>query len=866
MTLSPHVVQKFLARELNDFEWLKNITDEELWDAINEIRPLPKFHTKPFRHQMACFLIGYYFPQFLMLLDMGLGKALPNYQGVLTPEGYKPIGSIEVGDYVVAPTGKPIRVTGVYPQGVKKVYEITFSDKTKVRSCGDHLWHVFSPKQKQRNQFEVLPLKQFKDDLRFKGNKYRKRFIPVSKPVEFISKGKLPLDPYLLGCWLGDGYSTTLSNIDSELVKECFSKLPEGMCGVSYSELFHNFRKVVRNKSPNPFKSKLEELGLWNKLSYDKFIPEEYLYSSIEERIELLQGLMDTDGTAGSGGYLNFCTTSKYLSDGVKFLVQSLGGTSSIKVRHGENSTRKVDYYSHYIVLPTDIIPFKLARKRERLIGKKRRTYGPTRAFERVDYIGEEECTCISVDSMDGLFLTEEMVVTHNTKIILDLLYQFRREGRFSKAIIVVPAVAHVQNWIEEVAVHRPELSCAPLLGTTASRRAASIEMEETLGIINYQGFMMICSRQEPKGKNGALKNVISEKTAKPVADAFEAIVLDESQKIKNRNSLQWKACNYVGKACEIRFALTGTPVGRDPQDFWSQYYFIDRGYTLGPTLTFFRDCFFDKKPKYFGGFEWKLKKDRKDLLYKTLRNISLWYGEEECNDLPEKVYIKRHVEFPAEFHEYYYGICEEMADAKGDYHLVESAFHRMRNIASGYLTAKDDESEKKVQIQFPSNPKIDEVLEIIDDMPPDAKVVVFYEYTATAKILCDVLSKHKIQHEWLYSGTKDQIATITSFKTKKKCRALVCQSKIGSSGLNLQVANYVIFLESPVSPIDRQQAEKRCHREGQKSKRVFYYDLIMENTVDERILEYIKEGKSLFQSLVKGKFKVKDLFDAAFK
>jgi len=143
-------------------------------------------------------------------------------------------------------------------------------------------------------------------------------------------------------------------------------------------------------------------------------------------------------------------------------------------------------------------------------------------------------------------------------------------------------------------------------------------------------------------------------------------------------------------------------------------------------------------------------------------------------------------------------------------------------------------------------------MLELINETPDGSKVVVFNEYTDTGDIICDALKDAKIKHYRLYGKTKNKTTVVKKFTTDKKAKVFVVNTQSGSTSLNLQCANYVIFYESTVSSLNRKQAEKRCHRSGQ-SKRVYFYDLIARNTIDERVLEILKDGKEAFKSIIEG-------------
>lgn len=344
--------------------------------------------------------------------DMGLGKAQPLDARVLTPDGWRRMGEIKVGDLVIGSDGKPTRVTGVYPQGEREVFRVTFSDGATTECCDEHLWAVNSPVRKRRgNDFRVLKLSEIRADLTdAAGN--RKHYIPVVAPVEH-PETLLPLDPYLLGVILGDGavkaHYTRFSTEDSEIVESVRGSIPPGHRVVHVTKC--DYAIVSRSAGvPNLVRRALINLGIAGKGSDDKFVPEIYLKGSIEQRQSILQGLLDTDGYCAKDGTIQFSSNSYWLATGVSELVMSLGGVA----RH----TRKVsasgkDHHVVTICLPDCVTPFRLTRKSARHAPREK--YKLCRGFSSVTPVGKKFVQCIAVDAPDHLYVTDDYIVTHNT-------------------------------------------------------------------------------------------------------------------------------------------------------------------------------------------------------------------------------------------------------------------------------------------------------------------------------------------------------------------------------------------------------------------------------------------------------------------
>ena len=273
------------------------------------------------------------------------GRAQPLTTPVLTPDGYRPIGSLRLGDLVIGSDGRPTRVEGVYPQGVKDVFRVTMTDRTSTRCCGEHLWTVYTRDAKRRGHGpKVVQTTEMIGQLRC--HHYHRFELPLlSEPVEFSSR-LVPIDPYALGLLLGDGCltgSTTpaFATSDAELV----GALQERLTGVEVThksgiDYVLNKTGRPRGRAVNPVTRDLRNLGLCGTRSGTKFVPEAYLYNTAVVRLAVLQGLLDTDGgpvtQAGRTCRIQYTSTSERLANDVLFLARSLGGVATLRRRKAE--------------------------------------------------------------------------------------------------------------------------------------------------------------------------------------------------------------------------------------------------------------------------------------------------------------------------------------------------------------------------------------------------------------------------------------------------------------------------------------------------------------------------------------------------
>ncbi len=367
------------------------------------------------------------------------GRAQPFDSLLMTPKGWRKMGDIKVGDFVVASDGKPTEVIGVFPQGKKKVYRLTMTDGSNAVACAEHLWQVKTLEDKRRDKpARVLETQEMIGNFR-RNHQYRYELPLLSAPVEFSYK-PVPVEPYSLGLLLGDGCisdktSPSFTSSDAELVSSLQSGLVEMSLKFSRKSLIdyaltNPFAGRGCNKfAPirNPLRQALRELKLAGTKSATKFIPENYLYNSAAVRIAILQGLLDTDGgpvtQANRSCRIQYSTTSERLKDDVVFLVRSLGGVAYWRKRKAEGLKpgfaggrpvpHRADSFVLDIRLPENLKPFRLKRKAAIY-----ETFGggrPVRFIKNIEFIGEAETQCIGVSALDSLYVTDEFILTHNT-------------------------------------------------------------------------------------------------------------------------------------------------------------------------------------------------------------------------------------------------------------------------------------------------------------------------------------------------------------------------------------------------------------------------------------------------------------------
>jgi len=368
----------------------------------------------------------------VILAPTGVGKALSISEPVLTPTGWVTMGEINTGDKVVGSDGKYQYVLGTYPQGVRPIYKVEFTDDTFVNCDEEHLWSVNTLNMrtaktrvkgkglhKPNYGYKVVKTSDMMNDIKKRG-RYNYR-LPVVNPVDFEER-EVSIDSYLLGLLLGDGSicdgGVRISTKDDELF-DSIQHLDEHS---SFNEYYRTETKSIKSINlKSKIKERLKVYDLLNKKSNNKFIPNDYLYNSLEVRVSLLQGLMDTDGYVDKKGTVQFTTVSKQLCDDVRELVLSLGGTARINSKiptyiYKEEKKEGQLAYTVTMSFANDIVPFRLLRKVGRYY--KREKYIEQKYIKSITYSHDEEAVCIKVSNPDELFVTRNYVLTHNTTIL----------------------------------------------------------------------------------------------------------------------------------------------------------------------------------------------------------------------------------------------------------------------------------------------------------------------------------------------------------------------------------------------------------------------------------------------------------------
>ena len=405
------------------------------------------------------------------ILQPGCGKGITLDTKLPAPnsQGFIRMGDIKVGDQIFGSNGSPVNVTGVYPQGIKDVYRITFNDGRYALCDGSHLWTVTVPwSEKPRTMSTEAMLEDYKffmphierDNIQTGSKRnpwhFRYRIQLLSSPVEYPHRD-VPIHPYVLGAFIGNGCCT-----DSEL---CISSgdnfVPNKiayLCGftVKRNESGYSYRFYDEHQTPiktaDFFKDIPEMIGCYSR---DKKIPMEYMINDYQTRIELMRGLMDTDGSIcnhdGIRYNVSYSSCSKKLLEQIQELVWGFGYSATVGSPDKREDKYVMGFHApltirvpHWFKQKLFTHPRKLSIAKNAALIKDRQQPFRYLIIKDIKLVKRAETQCISVDAYDKLYLTEQFIVTHNTFMACYCAIAARL-----KTLIIAPTSSIRQQWAD---------------------------------------------------------------------------------------------------------------------------------------------------------------------------------------------------------------------------------------------------------------------------------------------------------------------------------------------------------------------------------------------------------------------------------
>ena len=812
---------------------------------------------------------------YLLAAVVGSGKAQPLDAKIKIPGGWKTMGEMQLGDIITAKDGTATKVIGVYPQGSKEIFRLTFADGRSTECCGEHLWKVY--KCGWINSFRIVNTFELIRLMSASFMAKRLHYIELIDP-EDSNEVNLPIDPYVLGVLLGDGYlgkgRVHITTPDKFIVDELIRLLPTGVSLQYKGEL--NYAIVgdwTGTLHKNSVLDVIRKLELSEKLSHEKFIPPIFLNGSNGQRLAILQGLMDTDGTACITGTSSFCSTSHQLAKDVQYLVRSLGGIAKIALRYpkytynGELLEGRVAYQVN-IRFKTPKNLFRLPKKQDRVSNTNQYSKYLKLRITDIENIGKKEAQCIAIDHPDHLYVTNDFIVTHNSIMGLALTVCLDADP----VIIICPKYIIDSVWVDAITTQ--------FRGTKKiwkSNDKVLYDDSYDFYIFHYEALVQAV-------------DLVSRYTfKKPV------IILDESHNLNDMKSLRTQLyLDFCKKSGSVNIIHeSGTPIKALGREATPLFRAIDPMFTAEVETR-------------FNGIYNRSASRALDILANRLGMISHKIAKEEVMSLPSPIRKEVRIKLPdvdrftlPYLSNELVGFCTERAQlyAKDkEYHskiylaAVDKYKRTMvhddefkafslyqsyiKTICSGFdattmgfmsqycnkfekekinplLSSQDkkDFKNSKSVVKYVELKIMGEYLggvlgrrriELhsamiehsgIDKIVAEAekKTICFTSYVDTVQVANDYFKKRGYKPLLVYSDTNNNVnGILNEFKNTPDTNPLIATIQSLSTGVTLICANTVIFLNQPFRAHEYEQASARVYRIGQDTQ-VYLWDLMLD-------------------------------------
>lgn len=790
--------------------------------------------------------------------SMGLGKQHPVDTKILTPMSWQTIGKLKKGDLVIGSNGEATEVLGVYPQGIKPSYRVSFSDGSSVEAGPEHLWTVCYKRGGRHWAELTLTTEQLRTRPKIGTLDLAKTilYLPMlSAPVKFASGIlPLPIPPYTMGQLLANGSmgpkqsSVCLTSNAQDMESISASLLAEGV-EISSSRRYGN----VQQNTISGFIGTIRKMGLQVK-SGEKYIPLEYHVATPEDRLALLQGLMDGNGSISKTRCrVIYHTTSFSLAENIQELVENLGGIASIRTYDRTEEDKPIEYQVR-LRMPVGMVPFRVPRKLSRYTPGSHAA--PCRTVGSIEYVRDVESVCISVAATDQLYVTEHAILTHNT---LEALLA-AKEG--VPILVIGPAVAK-GVWVRETKKWRPDLTPLMLEGrgnfvwpkpgeiiainydilppTIANRK-------EAVDQAKAQAETMLKAGSQYKEE--AKQLVLDAKKALESAEKLLAsvpknlvLIVDEAHNVKNpkaqRTMKVREIASTVMNAEGKVMLLTATPLLNKPPELWAVLGTANlHTKAFGSWPRFLR--LFNARPKKFGGYDWgapdpevpsllkrvMLRRERKDVLTELpdviYENIDVVADKTALNEC-EKVLAEMRAKGMS--WERILGILADAESAANDTESGSVPFSMLSRARAALATAKI--------------PALTEMVEQYEEQ--EEPLVVFSAYRNPIDFLAARPGWASITGD----TPPDKRTKIEDDFQAGKLKGVACTIKAGGVAITLTRSCHVIMSDLEWTPSLNEQAAYRVVRIGQ-TRGCVIKTLVCDHALDRRVAELLGWKQSL--------------------
>lgn len=809
----------------------------------------------------------------------GAGKAQPLDSLVATPNGFVKMRDVHIGDEVCDPDGGVARVIGEYPQGTRPTYKITMSDGREVLADEGHLFNVFGRKNNGKRQVTLMSVRQMinKKNSTPSYEQNIRMALRRIEPIEFTKEWPSFITPYQIGLLLGgdslyNQHSVAYTSIDSECVEE-INKLAQSVGlrlrknGISYHICGTH---ATSHTIGNPIIDELRRFGMMGILSKNKVIPGAMMYTSSADRLALLQGICDTDGTpCKTGNACDYICASQTLRDQLAWIVYSLGGcaTKSEKMVQlaGWSEARK--YFRLRFTLPYEACPFRLKRQVNKLhLGGK---YTKDLIWIKdISYVGLMETKCIYLDSKNHEYITDGFIRTHNT--IVSVL-SAKRCG--FKVILILGPLSTRRGWQNTVAEDWPEMPFEVI------NRKKDGKLAYSHLLLGKPGFYF-CGQEFFRGRVWT------------AAKHVDLCIIDEVHKVASNTAEAGRRALKTLKAPKM--GLSGTVARNNIENLWGvcqviwpdmepwmpdSVYFgwtgrkpTTRGFTSRKPLKDcnpkykwqFYDLYLDVRKNYFNGY---------DILGETLPGfilhrapVAVFHESPDVPSIDKNIYL----DMTAKQAKAYRQMVKDNIAWLDENPLVAglplTAKLRSRQLTLGEAAVESSlgaDGNLHDHLYFNEDSKSPMVDWIIDsalngDLAGERFVVYTHSRSFSDMLTARLKAKKIDAAAWNGVVSKSDRDTVLEQFISGELRAIVAQiDSIGTGTDGLQtVCHSAVWASESADSTTNEQAKARLERRGQ-TETVINYHLYMNGTDeagdhDKRIEDRLKLRRSLKQSVDK--------------
>lgn len=416
-------MSNYNINDLNEEQKRRFVEAQETPRKFGEILLVEPESAKPFKANFAQQLIlGSKKRDVWVCVSRRAGKELPLYSKIYTPSGSTTMQEVYIGQEILTPDGSTSKITHIIDQGHKDIYKITLDDGTSIEAGAEHEWEVYAktcrrgPRGHSKQLYDnvIKTTKEIADNLTSNSDEFNYKLNGI-QPVQHSQKD-VSIDPYLFGVLLGDGHfkTRTIVSADPEIIETIQSRTNYKY---KVSEISGSKKALRYHIISDELLTNLWGLGLKRVVGKAKHIPEIYKYGSVEQRLWLIRGLMDTDGSSDPrrNGQAEYCSMSAQLATDVAEVLRSLGCKVRVKesvASYTKNGIRTVTgtRFRVTITVPEGLEIFNLERKK---CGGLPARY-LRRTIINIEKLGQTEMRCISIDHPKHLFLIDNYTPTHN--------------------------------------------------------------------------------------------------------------------------------------------------------------------------------------------------------------------------------------------------------------------------------------------------------------------------------------------------------------------------------------------------------------------------------------------------------------------